>query len=432
MVDRYGDERIRYVGKDDPRPLTDLDFKELLSGKYYSLKMTEDQIYAYIFDTVAGVKKGKPENFEEEMRKEMKKLDPDTFGRFGSDFDDDLETLPPKTKVFKLDSNGRPVSHAFFTTAPVYYEELDRLKTVLARLDTEEPVPVPTPEAATAEAAHDEGDTAETDDHDSAGDAEVKKRPVIAGENRVLTWDEKQELLEADNGLRAHPSWVDDNGTCFWDKSPEDEHAEMIWLSFSQLVKKLGSPLGKAQYRRLLRYAKLIKVHPKFDTAAETSLAAYQMKKPKDRRTKAAIRPLDRLGQAYATGRKKHATAVVYLKPGTGQIRINKMDIVEFCGTRLTSKNHIVSPFISANNLGEFDADCIVRGGGPQGQVIACRHGIAKAIENYTFNTKSEAEGLAMRKLLKSYRLLQRDPRMVERRKAGQHGARAKKRWTKR
>lgn len=454
ILDRYGEEYIKYSGKLDTRPLEDLDFAEIMGGKYYQLELTEDQIHAYVFDTISGVKRGSmphPE-FMRRMKEEMKKVDPDTFGRFGLDHDDDYDVVPSKRDVFKLTRDGRPQSSAFFTTSPVYYEEMDRLKTVLSNLNSAIDTTVAVEEektataidtalqsvdAAAAKASTEE--SADTADGAAAASEEPEpetKRPVIPGENRLLTWDEKMQFfnpkMEELNFGRKYSPWVDDDGVNFFHRREGDEDLPMVWHTQKELVKALGSPFTKAQYRRLLRYARMIHAHPEFDEDAAKTILSYRRREDEKLSTTAKRRPLDRLGQAYATGRKKNATAVAYLKAGTGEVRINKKTINEFCGSRFTSRYMLISPFIVSNTLGNFDVDCVVRGGGLQGQVVACRHGIAKAIENYTFNTKPKEEALAMRRLLKKNLLLQRDPRRLERQKAGQHGARAKKRWTKR
>ena len=124
----------------------------------------------------------------------------------------------------------------------------------------------------------------------------------------------------------------------------------------------------------------------------------------------------------YATGRRKTSSARVFLKPGKGNIVINGMKADEYL-KRLQSKMVILQPFDTISQNNKFDANVTVVGGGENGQTGAIRLGIARALTAYD---------AAFRPLLKKAGLLTRDPREVERKKYGKHGARRRPQFSKR
>ena len=123
-----------------------------------------------------------------------------------------------------------------------------------------------------------------------------------------------------------------------------------------------------------------------------------------------------------ATGRRKTSVARVNLTPGTGLITINRRSFEEYF-TRETDRIMILGPLKATNTLGKFDMNVKVNGGGTTGQAGALRLGLSRALslcdpENRTALKKSD--------------MLRRDPRMKERKKPGQKGARKKFQWVKR
>jgi small subunit ribosomal protein S9 len=131
---------------------------------------------------------------------------------------------------------------------------------------------------------------------------------------------------------------------------------------------------------------------------------------------------LDKLGRAYATGRRKNAVARVWIKPGSGKVTVNgKEQSAYFC--RQTHLLILNQPFLIADRVGRFDVFATVTGGGLSGQAGAVRHGIARALENFD---------PALRPPLKKAGMITRDPRIVERKKVGKHKARRTKQWAKR
>ena len=128
------------------------------------------------------------------------------------------------------------------------------------------------------------------------------------------------------------------------------------------------------------------------------------------------------LVEYYGTGRRKTSTARVHLRQGAGQITVNNRPLDEYFGNEVL-KMIIKQPLSLTETNDRFDIVVIVDGGGPSGQAGAIRHGISRALQVYN---------MELRKRLKKAGLLTRDPRMKERKKYGQRGARARFQFSKR
>ncbi len=127
-------------------------------------------------------------------------------------------------------------------------------------------------------------------------------------------------------------------------------------------------------------------------------------------------------GLFHATGKRKTAVARVWMKPGTGEITINKRSLVQYLN-RDADQNAVMEP-LALTDLGEkFNFYINVRGGGIAGQAGAIRHGISRALVDID---------PALRDPLKKAGFLTRDSRMKERKKYGQPGARARFQYSKR
>jgi len=126
--------------------------------------------------------------------------------------------------------------------------------------------------------------------------------------------------------------------------------------------------------------------------------------------------------QHRATGRRKTSVARVRLVPGNGAITVNRRTLDEYFPNNVL-KMVIKQPLLSTETAERFDIHVAVTGGGPSGQAGAIRHGISRALTIYN----SE-----LRKRLKKEGFLSRDPRMKERKKYGQRGARARFQFSKR
>lgn len=122
------------------------------------------------------------------------------------------------------------------------------------------------------------------------------------------------------------------------------------------------------------------------------------------------------------SGRRKTAVARVYLKPGNGELIVNKKDYKEYFPTGIL-QYMVQQPFILTKLEGKYDVKVNLDGGGVTGQAQALRLAISKAL------IEINAEH---RPVLKERGLLRRDPRMVERKKPGQKKARKKFQFSKR
>ncbi|HYY57365.1 MAG TPA: 30S ribosomal protein S9 [Pyrinomonadaceae bacterium] len=126
--------------------------------------------------------------------------------------------------------------------------------------------------------------------------------------------------------------------------------------------------------------------------------------------------------QYYGTGRRKTSTARVYLRPGAGEVQINRKAFEQYFPNE-TLRMIIRQPLQLTETAGKFDILVNVVGGGPAGQAGAIRHGITRALIEY--NTD-------LRPTLKHAGLVTRDPRIKERKKYGQKGARKRFQFSKR
>lgn len=126
--------------------------------------------------------------------------------------------------------------------------------------------------------------------------------------------------------------------------------------------------------------------------------------------------------QFYGTGRRKSSVARVFLTAGTGKMTVNGRDITEYFA-RETDLMVINQPLEATENLEKFDANITVIGGGTTGQAGAVRHGIARALCNFSEEN---------RPALRARGLLTRDARQVERKKVGLRKARRRPQFSKR
>ncbi len=124
----------------------------------------------------------------------------------------------------------------------------------------------------------------------------------------------------------------------------------------------------------------------------------------------------------YATGRRKTAIARTWLKPGSGEIIINNRPAEDYFPIE-TTRQDVMQPFKLTNTIGSYDVRATVVGGGIAGQAGAVRHGITRALVSANPD---------FRAVLKKAGFIKRDPRVKERKKYGQKGARARFQFSKR
>ncbi len=127
-------------------------------------------------------------------------------------------------------------------------------------------------------------------------------------------------------------------------------------------------------------------------------------------------------GNYYGTGRRKESVARVFLRPGSGKFTVNRRSYDEFFKT-VRWRSLAREPLLATATADLFDVNATVIGGGASGQAGAVRLGIARALVVYHAELRSQ---------LRKKGLLSRDPRMKERKKYGQKGARKRFQFSKR
>jgi len=134
------------------------------------------------------------------------------------------------------------------------------------------------------------------------------------------------------------------------------------------------------------------------------------------------VQKLDKLGRAYATGKRKNAVARVWIKPGPGKVTVNGRDLDVYFA-RPVLRMIVRQPLGIAQRDGQYDIMITVAGGGLSGQAGAVRHGLSKALTYYE---------PGLRPALKKEGFLTRDSRVVERKKYGKRKARRSFQFSKR
>jgi small subunit ribosomal protein S9 len=126
--------------------------------------------------------------------------------------------------------------------------------------------------------------------------------------------------------------------------------------------------------------------------------------------------------QYYGTGKRKHAIARVFLRPGNGEITVNDLPLGDYFPNDLL-KMIVKQPLAVTETGDKFDIVVTVRGGGSAGQAGAIRHGLSRALLDYNKE---------LRPRLKTAGFITRDARIKERKKYGRKGARKRFQFSKR
>ncbi len=134
------------------------------------------------------------------------------------------------------------------------------------------------------------------------------------------------------------------------------------------------------------------------------------------------VQKLDKLGRAYATGKRKNAVARVWIKPGAGKVTVNGRELGVYFA-RPVLQMIVRQPLGIVQRETQYDIMVTVAGGGLSGQAGAVRHGLSKALTYYE---------PGLRPALKKEGFLTRDSRVVERKKYGKRKARRSFQFSKR
>ncbi|KAF9920276.1 37S ribosomal protein S9, mitochondrial [Linnemannia zychae] len=194
------------------------------------------------------------------------------------------------------------------------------------------------------------------------------------------------------------------------------------WLGKEALTKAVGVDILKtSQYRLIIsKLNQLASLDPR-PAPIEGMLARFA-KTEEQMGQRAKPKTLDAMGRALATGRRKEASASVYVVEGDGKILVNGQEGgVYFNKTQ--DIDSLLKPLKETSLLGKYNIWALVKGGGTTGQAEAISLGIAKAL--LTHNPE-------LKPTLRKAGCITRDMRVVERKKPGQYGARKKFQWVKR
>jgi small subunit ribosomal protein S9 len=138
--------------------------------------------------------------------------------------------------------------------------------------------------------------------------------------------------------------------------------------------------------------------------------------------TEIRVAKTDEHGRAYGTGRRKDAVARVWVKPGKGEVTINGKKVSQYFA-RPVLQMIVNQPFEALSREKAFDVIATVKGGGLSGQAGAIRHGLSRALDNFSPEFHS---------ILRKGGFLTRDSRVVERKKYGRAKARRSFQFSKR
>jgi small subunit ribosomal protein S9 len=169
---------------------------------------------------------------------------------------------------------------------------------------------------------------------------------------------------------------------------------------------------------------KIVSEKAKTPEEAKTSEQVKTVEKAKTpEEAKVSGQEAGKLKAASAVGRRKESVARVSIKPGAGKWNINGLDLGKYFPNKV-HQQIIIAPLKVVANLGSYDIDVNVGGGGLSGQAGAVRLGIARSL--------NKADETYNRAILKKHGFLTRDARVVERKKAGLKKARKASQFSKR
>ena len=213
---------------------------------------------------------------------------------------------------------------------------------------------------------------------------------------------------------------------------PVKQTVPIVWHTLEKMEENVGFALTKLQYRKirsclndLASFSHIAEVRTFLNTFSQQSVGEML----NSSKTKIAVNlsnrepslgQIDALGRAISIGRRKNASAKVYMVSGTGECWVNGKPAIEYF-KRQQEMFRLADPLEASRAFGKYNAWCLVKGGGYSGQSGALVQGLAKAM--CLLSPKLQG-------VLKPF--IYRDPRMVERKKPGQPKARKKFTWVKR
>ncbi|KAG0338445.1 37S ribosomal protein S9, mitochondrial [Podila horticola] len=203
---------------------------------------------------------------------------------------------------------------------------------------------------------------------------------------------------------------------------PSKDAVRPNWLGKDALAQAVGvNSLKTSQYRLIVSKLNQLATLTPRPAAVETMFAQFA-KTQEQLSQKAKPRVVDHLGRALATGRRKEASASVYVVEGEGAVMVNGQDAATYF-KKAQDRDALLKPLGVTDLVGKYNVWALVQGGGTTGQAEAISLGIAKALMTHTPELKPT---------LRRAGCITRDMRVVERKKPGQYGARKKFQWVKR
>ena len=221
---------------------------------------------------------------------------------------------------------------------------------------------------------------------------------------------------------------------------PPDRTPRVPWLKLSQYRSKVGEPVSASKYSRvLLLLQKLNRIHPQL-RSEEVNRVIEQFRRPGNvEAQKPKAQELDIYGRAKGIGRRKEASARVYLVEGTGEILVNGKSIVQ-AFPRLHDRESALWALKTTERMNKYNVWALVEGGGVTGQAESITLALARALlvhepalKPALRRGKPLQHDLARRSLtLFAAGTVTADARRVERKKPGRLKARKKPAWVKR
>eukprot|EP00794_Sanderia_malayensis_P000437 gene437-1078_t len=189
------------------------------------------------------------------------------------------------------------------------------------------------------------------------------------------------------------------------------------WVKQHEMEDLLDCKLSESQFQMLVRRLERIVKHPNGE-AMQEFLSRYQINIEEGEKVLDLV-PIDEDGFATAMGYRKEAIAEVKVKEGSGQFLINTKPLTKYF-PEIHQRQQVIAPLLAIDQLGRFDVDAGVIGGGYSGQAGAIRLGLSRALLSFSksFFQPLEEAGFLMR-----------DSRVVERKKPGRKKARRKFAW---
>ncbi|KAF9439110.1 37S ribosomal protein S9, mitochondrial [Entomortierella beljakovae] len=203
---------------------------------------------------------------------------------------------------------------------------------------------------------------------------------------------------------------------------PSKQAPRPNWLGKDALTAAVGvDTLKTSQYRLVVsKLNQLATLTPRPQLVDE--LFTRYSKDEEQLAQKSKIRTVDHLGRAQATGRRKEASASVFIVEGDGHVLVNGQESANYFN-KSQDRDSLLKPFQVTSLVGKYNVWATVNGGGTTGQAEAISLGIAKALLIHSPELKPT---------LRKAGCITRDMRVVERKKPGQYGARKKFQWVKR